>query len=45
MAIEKDMAKQKKKKGKKKSSVTSSEKGANDQNKQVTEKASDKLCT
>jgi len=47
MAIEKDMAKQKKKKfkkkGKKKSSVTSSEKGANDQNKQVTEKASDKL--
>ena len=48
MAIEKDMAKQKKKKkfkktGTKKSSVTSSEKGANDQNKQVTENASDKL--
>ena len=47
MAIEKDMAKQKKKnfkkKGKKKSSVKTSEKGADDQNKPVTEKASDKL--
>ena len=47
MAIEQDMAKQKKKsfkkKGKKKSSVTSDQKDADDQTKKVTEKASDKL--